>query len=152
MGEKVRSETNIVKKLTVGSGDMSFSMSGATVPRAVKIALANVDTAAGLFAFLNPEIGPIVVTRVVVDATTKATGVCTVSIGSTAVSAVTLSANLLTALDVGTAAITADNLGTPGASGKQIQKVAAGAWVTGSTASGASAGLIANVYIEYIKL
>jgi hypothetical protein len=117
--------------------------------KVAKVALAAVDTAGGCFSFQNPETGAIVVNRVTVDVTTKATSAGTLSVGSTAVSGTTSSANLIDTLDVGTAAGTFDNVTDAGSAGKARQKVAAGKWVTGSKASGALAGLVGSAYIEY---
>lgn len=113
------------------------------------VPLAAVDTAGGMFSFQNPEATAIIVRRVYLDVTTKATGACTISIGSTSVSATTSSANLMDTCDVGTAAGVFDNINQAGAGGKSIQKVPVGKWVTGSKASGASAGIVGNAYIEY---
>lgn len=117
--------------------------------KVARVALAAVDTAGGLFAWQNPESVSVLINRVTIDVTTKATGACTVDIGTTATNATTSSDNLLDGLDVGTAAITTDNLQTPGTNGKQLQKLASGKWVTGSKATGATAGIVGNVYIEY---
>ena len=122
----------------------------ATPSKVAKVPLNAVDTAGGLFAWQPPnEAGAVLVTRVTVDVTTPATSACSLEIGTTAVSATTASANLIDTLDVHTAAITTDNLKSPGSNGKQLQKLAAGSWVTGSVASGASAGIVGFAYIEY---
>jgi hypothetical protein len=126
------------------------SVSGSAILRVVKVAAnGGTDTGGGIVSWVNPEVGAIVINRATLDVTTIATGACTVSIGTTASSATTLSANLLTGLDTHSATGTFDNLANPGGSGKQLQKLAAGGWVTASKASGASAGMIANLYIEY---
>lgn len=120
--------------------------------RFVAVALAAVDTAGGVFAWQNPEAGAIIVETVVIDVTTKATAASTLDIGTTAVSATTSSNNLLTALDVGTAAGTFNNIDDKGASGKSRQRLATGAWVTASKASGATAGIVGSAYISYFVL
>lgn len=114
-----------------------------------KVALAAVDTGGGVFSWLNPEAGAIIVKRVILDVTTPSSGACSVSVGSTAVSGTTSSANLLDTQSVA-AAGQLDNVDNHGTNGKAKQKVAAGAWVTASVASGASAGLVGSAYIEYI--
>ena len=119
------------------------------IKKVAKVALAAVDTGGGIFSWQNPEIGAIIVNRVTIVTSVVATGACSISIGSTATSGTTSSANLIDTLDVHTATVTTDNLQTPGANGKQLQSLAAGKWVTGSKASGASAGLVGFVYIEY---
>ena len=117
-----------------------------------RVALAAVDTGGGVLAWQNPEASSIIITRVVIDATTKATGACTIDVGTTATSATTSSDTLLDGLDVGTAATTADNITDKGTNGKSRQKLASGKWVTGSMASGAAAGLVGYAYIEYFVI
>lgn len=120
----------------------------------VKVALAASDAGGGVFAWQNPEAGSILVTRVVVDVTTKTTGACTIDVGTTATSASTPSDTLLDGLDVGTAAGVFDNLlaADAGTHGKTAQKLAAGKWVTASKASGAAAGLVGSAYIHYVLI
>lgn len=117
--------------------------------RVVKVPLAAVDTAGGVFSWQNPEAGAIIIDRVELDVTTVATGACTVDVGSTSASATTLSDNLIDGADVHTAVALFDNITDIGANGKSRQKIAAGKWITGSTASGASAGIVGNAYIHY---
>lgn len=119
-----------------------------TLPKVAKVALGVGATAGGCFAWANPETGAIFVTRVVLDVTTKSTGAGTVSVGQAA-NGTTSSANLIDTLDVGTAAGVFDNVGSPGSGGKAVQKVVAGAYVTGSKASGALTGLVGSAYIHY---
>lgn len=122
-----------------------------------KVALAAVDTAGGVFAFQMPQAG--FIDMVILDVTTVATGACTLDIGYTTVSAATLSDTIIDGVDVHSATGTFDNVlnaGTNGVIGgaantlAQELKVASGKWITGSTASGASAGLVGNVYIRYV--
>ncbi|WP_422929033.1 hypothetical protein [Singulisphaera sp. PoT] len=125
---------------------------GVKMPRSVVVPLAGGnDAAGGLGAWANPEPGPIVVSRVTVDITTIANAACTLKAGSAA-NKTTASANLIDTLDVRTSVITASNISNPGTNGKALQRVAAGAAVTFSTASGASAGLAGNAVIEYTPL
>lgn len=110
------------------------------------------DTGGGIGAWRNPEAVSILITRVVLDITTKATGACTMDTGSTPTGATTSSDNFIDGLDVGTAAGVFDNLGDPGTNGKAKQKLASGKWVTFSRASGASAGLVGFAYITYNRV
>lgn len=119
--------------------------------RWVKVALAAADTAGGLFAWANPEAGAIIVTRVILDVTTDATGACTADVGKAA-NGTTSADNLIDGLDIGTAAGVFDNLGNAGSNGKTRQRVAAGEYVTGSVATGASAGLVGSALIAYVVL
>jgi hypothetical protein len=114
-----------------------------------KLTLAAVDTAGGILSWLNPEAGPILVVGFFLYITTPATAACTASFGTTTTSATTLSANLITGLDVHTAGGLFDDDTDIGASGKTRQLLAQGGWITGSTASGASAGLVGSAYVRY---
>lgn len=115
-----------------------------------KVKLNAVDTGGGVFAWKNPENSAIIVERVDVDVTTAATAACTLEVGTTATSATTASNNLIDGLDVHTATGSFDNVTDHGTAGKTRQSLAVGKWVTGSVASGASAGLVGFAYIHYI--
>lgn len=120
------------------------------IQKIAKVALAAVDTAGGLFAWKNPEGVAIFVNRIELDVITDPSGACTADLGSAA-NGTTLSDNLIDGLDIGTAAGLFDNLGNPGTNGKTRQKLTSSQWVTGSVASGASAGLVGFAYIHYHK-
>lgn len=115
-------------------------------------ALAAVDTAGGLFSWANPETGTIIVQHVALVIGTKTTGACTADVGTTAASATTLSDNLIDGKDINAAAGTFTNLESAGTNGKAGQRLASGKWVTGSVASGASAGIVGTYEIYYIVL
>lgn len=115
--------------------------------KTAKVPLAAIDTAGGVFAFPNPEGAAVLVTRVLLDVTAQSAGACTVSVG-TAASGTTSGNNLVDALSVAAAGIF-DNVTDKGVSGKTRQRLAAGSFVTGSVATGASAGLAGNVYLTY---
>lgn len=120
--------------------------------RRASVALAAVDTAGGLFAWQNPEDQAILVRRVTVDVTTPATGAATVDIGSAA-NGTTSSNNLIDGLDVGAAAGLFDNIDDQGVGGAASARLAANGgatdWLTGSMATGALAGIVGRVQIEY---
>jgi hypothetical protein len=140
--------------LTIKSGGTLTLDPGANalVPRVAKVALAAVDTAGGLFAWQNPEAGAIAIKRVFLDVTTKTAAAATADVGTTATSAATLSDNLIDGLDINAATGLFGNLGNPGTNGKTSQRLASGKWVTGSIASGASAGIVGSAYVEYVVL
>lgn len=118
------------------------------IEKVAAVALAAVDAAGGVFAWQNPEAGPIVVGQVILDVTNPSSAACSVSVG-TAANGTTSSANLLDTQSV--AAIgQLDNTSNKGTNGKSSGKVAAGAYVTGSKASGATAGLAGTAYISYM--
>lgn len=108
----------------------------------VKIAMVAADTAGGIAAWANPEGATIIVTNVILDVTTVATGACTVSAG-VAANGTTLASNLISGQDVHSAT------GCFTSAGKAARATSS-QFVTVSTASGASAGLVGNVYIAYI--
>jgi hypothetical protein len=115
--------------------------------KTVKIPLIANDAAAGIFTWTNNEPVAVIVTKAVVDVTTGSSGACSISIGQAATAV--LSNNLVDTLSVA-AAGSFDNITDKGTNGKTRQRVVPGQVVTGSTASGASAGLVGNVYLDYV--
>lgn len=112
-------------------------------------ALAAEDTAGGVFSWANPEAGDIIVEHVALVVTTKATGACTVDVGTTATNATTSSDNLIDGQDIYSDTGTFTNAANGGVNGKAAQRLAAGKWVTASKATGASAGLKGTYEIYY---
>ena len=135
--------------------DLMTSDSTPVALKCAKVALAAADTAGGILAWQNPESGAIVVTRIVIDRTTKSTAACTADFGSAA-DGTTSSDNLMDAVDVGATAAIEDNIENKGTNGKVRQRVDAKGgttdYVTGSKASGAAAGLVGNAYIFYYEV
>jgi len=145
---ELRSDQGAVTQLRVGgpiSGGVSYR--GEVV---VRLPLAAVDTAGGVFAWQAPSNTDVLVTRLLLDVTAPSVGACTVDAGTTAVSAATSSDNLIDGLSVAGAAGLYSNLKNPGTNGRADQRLGAGKWVTGSVASGASAGLAGFAYIHYV--
>lgn len=153
-GPSGRIQTADIYNIVQAYGGANNPATGRAIKVAGPIALNSGTTAdstgGGLFSWLNPENGTILIDEIIVDVTTPATAACSASFGTTATSGTTSSANLLDTQDVHTAAVTLDNITNKGTNGKTNGKVAAGNWVTGSKASGASAGMVANAYIFYI--
>lgn len=113
--------------------------------------LVAVDTAGGVFALAVPgSTDDIIITRVVIDVTTAATGACTLDIG-VAANATTSDDKLLDGVDVGTAAGVFNSFTDGGVNGETILKATASQYLTASVATGASAGLVGKYHIEYIK-
>lgn len=105
-------------------------------------ALAAVDTAGGLFAVTNPSTGAWRVTSVIVNRATASSGAGTADIG-VAANATTLNDGLIDGLNLNAAAANGENnFANAGTNGKASQYGAAGTALTGSVASGASAGLV----------
>lgn len=118
---------------------------------AYRCALSALDTAGGVLSLANPEGADIVVTRLVLNVTTKATAACTVDAGIAA-NGTTSSDNLIDGLDVGTAAGVFDNVDNGGTNGKAHQKWGSTEYLTASMSTGAAAGLVGYAYVEYIRL
>lgn len=109
-----------------------------------------VDTGGGIGVWQNLEIGNVQINGALLYVSTVATGACSLIIGTTATNATTTSNNLLDTIDVHSAIGLFDNFTDKGTNGKSRQTLATGKWVTVSTASGASAGLVGILYITYI--
>lgn len=120
--------------------------------KVARVPLVASDAAGGLFAWQNKDRKAVIVERVILDIATPSTGACTADVGQTATSATTLSDNLIDGASLATAAKVLDNLNDAGTNGKSKQKVASDKWVTGSVASGASAGLVGYAYIHYFTV
>lgn len=112
-----------------------------------KVSLNAVDTAGGVFSF-QPGVACIV-ERLVLDVTTQSTGACTVDAGISA-NATTLNDTLIDGVSVAASGLK-DNIEDKGTNGKARQRCSATQFVTGSVASGASAGLVGSAYIHYIE-
>ena len=126
------------------AGSVTFDRS----VKIVRVALGVADTGGGVFGWVNPEVGAILVTRVVLDVTTATTGASTVDVGYTVTGATTLSDTLLDGVNLATAGVF-DNVENQGTNGVSAVKVPAGKWLTASKASGACAGLAGYAYIHY---
>lgn len=114
----------------------------------VKVPLAAVDTAGGLFAWQNPYPFDVLVGPVMLNVTTATSGACTADVGYTATNATTLADNLIDGASLTPAGVlnSEKNAGTNGTS---YRLCASGKWITGSVASGASAGLVGSAYITF---
>jgi len=114
-----------------------------------KVPLVASDSAGGVFAWQNHHSESVIVTRVVIDLTTKATGAGTLDVGMTATSAATSADNFIDGLDVNAATGVFDNITDKGTNGKSQGVVPFLKVITFSRASGASAGLVGTAFIEY---
>ncbi len=140
--------------LNAGAQTLAGTLSAANrLPKVQKVALAAVNTAGGVFSWQNPEASS-VIACVMVNVTTPATGACTLDVGSTATNGTTLSDNLIDGVDIHTAAALFSSLtaADQGTNGLPQQLVASGKWITGSVASGLSAGLVGSAYICYFLI
>jgi hypothetical protein len=110
-----------------------------------KVALNAVDTAGGVFSF-SPGVA-VLVTRVVLDITTASSGACTIDVG-VAANATTLNDTLMDGQSLAAIAVL-DNIENQGTNGVATRKLSSTQFVTGSVASGASAGVVGFAYIYY---
>lgn len=113
-----------------------------------KAALSNAgDSAGDALALLNPWGADVIVTDLFIDVTTAASGACTIDVG-TAANGTTSSDNLIDGLDVNAATGVFGSVDDKGVNGKHNLKWASDEYLTVSTATGAIAGLVANLYVE----
>lgn len=121
-----------------------------------RVALAGGNANAFAFAWANPETSKIIVSKVVVDVTTKsATSGALLDVGPGA-TATTPSDTLIDGLDIATAVITADNITNKGDNGKSLCKLDAvggtTAYITGQILVQNAAALAGYAYIFYHKV
>jgi hypothetical protein len=102
------------------------------------------DTAGALLSWQNTLGYDILVYSHQLNVTTHSTAACTVSLGQTATNGTTLASNMISGQSV------ASNGAFNG--GALSILVPQNTWITGSTASGASAGLVAVAYFEYVPV
>lgn len=132
------------------AGKRYVSGAGEMTEQVVKVALAAVDTAAGLLSWQNKTGKTIRINRLVIQRTTASSGAGTGDFGVAATAI--LNDTLIDGLDLNAAAGIADNHLNPGSSGLSGAYLPADQYVTGSVASGASAGLVGFAYIFYTPL
>lgn len=117
---------------------------------ALRTALAALDTGGGVLSLANPEGADIIVTRLILDVTTKTTAACTVDAGIAA-AATTVSDNLIDGQDVNAATGVFGNIDDQGTNGQSVQKWGSAEFLTVSMKTGAAAGLAGYAYVEYIR-
>jgi hypothetical protein len=93
------------------------------------------DTGGGILSWQNNLGYDVIVTDFSLEVLTQSSGACTVSFGQTAVNGTTSASNLMSGQSVASAGLNA-------AAAPVKVKVPANTWLTGSRASGASAGLV----------
>jgi len=142
-------ELNKLDGATVTTAEINLLAGTDRIVRTEVVPLAAVDTAGGVFAWAPGAAA--IIQRVFLDVTTKTTEACTIDVG-VANDGTTLSDTLIDGLDINAATGLFDNITDKGVNGKSRQRCGATQYVTGSMASGASAGLVGNVYIEYILI
>ena len=101
---------------------------------------------AGMLSLLNPEGATIVITRLILDITTAATGTPTVDAGVTTVAA--SADDLIDGAAIGAAVVVVDNITDAGTNGLSSVKMGAAEYVT-ITASADPAGAVGSYYLSY---
>lgn len=115
----------------------------------VDIAGVVASTGGAIAAVANPEGVPLIITRCVLNRTTKSTGAANADIG-VAANATTSADNLLDGVDIGAAENAEDNITNKGSNGKSVKRWAASEYVT-VTGSADSSGLVGTLSFEYIR-
>jgi len=105
-------------------------------------------TAGGALSVVNPLGVDLIVTDLILDITTEATGSATVDAGIAA-DGTTSADNLIDAGNVGAAVAVLNNVDNAGSNGKKCVKWGATEYLT-ITASATLAGLVGNAYIKWV--
>lgn len=144
-------ELNILHGVTASTAELN-TLDGAS--RAIKVLraplVAGTTTAGGdILSVANPEGAACIITRLIVNVTTEATGTPTADFG-VAADGTTSSDTLLDGVDIGTAAALFDSgdATDQGTNGKISRNWASDEYVTG-TPSATAAGLVGFAYIHY---
>ncbi len=142
-------ELNTLDGITSTTTELNLLHGTDRIVRVAEVDLSAVDTAGGLFAW-SPGAAAIV-KGLFLDVTTKATAACTVDCG-VAANGTTSNDTLIDGLDVNAATGLFSNIIDHGTNGLAHVRCGATQYVTGSVATGASAGIVGKAYIEYILL
>jgi hypothetical protein len=123
-------------------------MSAQTGSLKVALTAATGTTAGGVLKLENPEGVDLLITRFVLNVTTKSTGAATVDAGVNSDGSAS-NDTLIDGLSVATAGVY-DNLGSGGSNGKAIVRWPAGHFVV-VTASATTAGMVGDAHIQYVR-
>lgn len=119
-----------------------------------RVALAAVDTAGGFFSWQNP-LDVKVIALCIFNVTTVATAACTIDVGAAA-NATTSADTLLDGVDINAAVIRGNPFDNKGTNGKGVQLIdengGSSDFITGSKATGATAGVVGFAYIVYFPV
>ena len=118
---------------------------------AYKVVLTAVTatTAGGVLSLQNPEGADLIITGLVLDITTQATGSATVDAGVSGAS-VASADGLIDAGNVGAAVVVLSNVSEGGTNGKGAEKWPTDHYLT-ITASATLAGLVGNAYVTWVR-
>lgn len=113
------------------------------------ITAATTTSGGDAISVANPEGATLLITGMVIDVTTEATGAATMDVG-VAADGTTSSDTLMDGVDVGTAAIVGNTVKHAGTNGMSMVKWTSTQYVTG-TPSATLAGLVGTYHITYIR-
>lgn len=135
----------------ITTGKYQYPTAGSTIVHTIDLTAATVTTGGAVASLANPLGVDLIITRALVNVTTKATGVATIDVGVGA-TATTSNDGLLDGLDVGTAAGLFDNLNATnaGTNGKSSKTWSASQFVT-ATASATLAGLVGTLTLICVR-
>lgn len=136
---------------TLSFGEVDYTAGNETrIPKVIKAALVGLvgTTGGGIAAVANPESATVIITRVLINRTTKSTGTAAGDIG-VAADGTTSSDNLIDGVALGAAEGLEDNINNAGTNGKARQLWGASQFVT-VTGLADSSGLAGSIYIEYL--
>lgn len=120
-------------------------------PYVVEAPITPNDAAGGLFAWYNPFPFAVLLEGLEINVQTGSTGASTFSFGQAAAPNV-LNATLLSGINGQTVQVVASAVPLNTSGTYASRTVAAGQWVTGSVASGASAGMVGRVHLSVVPL
>lgn len=123
-------------------------MSAQTGSLKAALTAATDTTAGGVLKLQNPEGVDLIITRCVLDITTKSTGAATVDAGVHATGASSAD-NLIDGKSVAAAGVF-DNITDAGTNGKAAVRWPAGQYVV-ITASATTAGMVGNAHIQFVR-
>jgi len=148
--------------ITLASGALALQTAGASrangvqrdelskyVPFAIQGALNANDAAAGIFSEENTYGTALTVLDVIVKIATASTGACTIDIGEAATES--SSDDLIDGLSIAATGVFSSSMDS-GTNGRRMQRWGSGGFVTGSMASGGTAGLVGTYLIIAVDM
>ena len=141
-------EVNSSGKLQVKAAGLTAAMSSYAAGHWEPGTLTASDAAAGILSYLNPEAAAWLVTDLIIKVDTGTSGACTADFGTAATN---ISAdNLLDGVDLAVAGIyRTSTLADLGTNGVTTARLPASGYLTGSMATGATAGL-AGSFLAFV--
>lgn len=124
--------------------------SGSRIEQVARVALDNAPAQGGVASWANPVSGTIIISKLIVDLTTKSTTTGDTIDCGVAADGDTTDDDLVDGGDVGSVA-TLNSATNAGTNGSLARQAASGEYVTCSASSGTAAGLAGFAYIHYYE-